>query len=126
MNVVIREQLTMGKSGAFVAIVDCSGDLDGIHILKVDALPDGWESEESRHRRALRVGAFSKKLPEIALSVNSETHYCMLIKLAGQSRIEWRPLVADHGLFRSAYIEFSKAAWTPDLFFSEISALPYK
>lgn len=115
-EVVIREPLTMGKSGAFVALVDCTGGLDGIHVMKVDILPTDWEGEEVRHKKAISEGAFSGKIPQIALNLASDKHYCMLIKLAGQSRISWRPLVADPGLFRSAYEEFSKIAWTPDLF----------
>ncbi|MDO8605459.1 MAG: hypothetical protein Q7R40_02880 [Phaeospirillum sp.] len=116
IKVEIRDPLTMGKSGAFVAIVDCSGNLDGIHVLKVDVLPINWVGEEARHEKAIAEGAFSGKIPQIALSVKSEHHYCMLIKLAGRSLIKWHPLIADHGLFRSAYAEFSKIAWTPNLF----------
>ncbi|MBB4120744.1 hypothetical protein [Martelella radicis] len=84
--------------------------------MKVDILPTDWDGEEVRHRKAISDGAFSGKIPQIALSLEADEHYCMLIKLAGQSRIKWRPLVADHWLFRSAYTEFSKISWTPDLF----------
>ncbi len=115
-GVTIREPLTMGKSGAFVAIVECTGALDGIHILKVDVLPTEWDGEGKRHRKAIADGAFSGKLPQLALSLEADSHYCMLIKLAGQSRIMWRPLVTDHKLFRSAYTEFSKVSWTPASF----------
>lgn len=115
-GVTICEPLTMGKSGAFVAIVECTGALDGIHILKVDVLPTEWDGEGKRHRKAIADGAFSGKLPQLALSLEADSHYCMLIKLAGQSRIMWRPLVTDHKLFRSAYTEFSKVSWTPASF----------
>ncbi|MBZ0164823.1 MAG: hypothetical protein K8H74_19190 [Notoacmeibacter sp.] len=115
-EVVIREQLTMGKSGAFVAIVDCTGELDGLHVMKVDGLPTDWDGERVRHEKAISEGAFSGKIPQIAASLEADKRYCMLIKLAGQSRISWRPLVADPGLFRSAYTKFSKIAWTPNLF----------
>jgi tetratricopeptide (TPR) repeat protein len=116
ITIEVREQLTMGKSGAFVAIVDCSGELDGIHVLKVDAIVDNRVGEEARHKEAINNGAFSGKIPKIILSLKAESNYCMLINLAGRSRIAWRPLIADHGLFRSAYAEFSKIAWTPKLF----------
>lgn len=115
-EITIRELLTMGKSGAFVAMVDCTGDLDGIHIMKVDVLPTDWDGEKVRHEKAISEGAFSGKIPQIALSLDVDGRYCMLIKLAGQSLIQWRPLVSEPGLFCSAYTEFSKAAWTPKLF----------
>ncbi|HLP68894.1 MAG TPA: hypothetical protein VK181_15370 [Rhizobium sp.] len=114
-EVIIRERLTMGKSGAFVAIVDCTGKLDGVHVMKVDDIPKDWEGEQARHRKAISDGAFSGKIPQIALSLEASHHYCMLIKLAGQSRIAWRPLVDDHTLFRSAYKRFSEISWTPEL-----------
>jgi hypothetical protein len=112
----IREILPTGKSGAFVALVDCLGAHDGIYVLKIDGLPIGWEDEEARHKRALEDGAFSGKLPTIVLSERTDSQYCLLIKIAGQSRIAWRPLVAALGLFRSAYSAFATIAWTPPLF----------
>ncbi|MBR1270612.1 hypothetical protein JQ629_24360 [Bradyrhizobium sp. AUGA SZCCT0222] len=38
------------------------------------------------------------------------------MKLAGGSRLTWRPLVASLRLFRSAYSRFATIAWTPHLF----------
>jgi hypothetical protein len=115
-TVEIREVLPMGKSSAFVALVDCSGAHDGVYVLKVDALPIGREDEETRHKQALRDGAFSGKLPAIVLSERTGNHYCLLMKIVGESRIAWRPLVAALGLFRSAYSKFATIAWTPPLF----------
>lgn len=114
--VAIREILPTGKSGAFVALVDCSGALDGVYVLKVDAVPIGREDEETRHKQALKDGAFSGKLPAIVLSERSGSHYCLLIKIAGESRLDWRPLVVALRLFRSAYSKFATIAWTPPLF----------
>jgi tetratricopeptide (TPR) repeat protein len=114
--VQIREVLPTGKSGAFVAVVDCSGAHDGVYVLKVDALPTSWDDEETRHKRALKEGAFSSSLPAIVLSDRTESHYCLLVKIAGHSRIASRPLVAALGLFRSAYSSFATIAWTPPLF----------
>ncbi len=115
-TVEVRETLTAGKSGAFVALVDCSGKHDGIFVLKVDALQANREDEEARHRRALAEHAFSDKLPAIILSDHTEKYYCLLIKIAGESRIAWRPLVNSLRLFRSAYTQFCKISWTPNLF----------
>jgi len=115
-TVEVREILPTGKSAAFVALVDCSGPHDGIYVLKVDAIPTGRESEEARHRQALKDGAFSGKLPAIVLSEQIDDHYCLLIKIAGESRITWRPLVNSLGLFQSAYARFAEIAWTPSLF----------
>ena len=114
-KVTIREQLKTGKSGAFVAIVDCVGDLDGIHVFKVDSLPTEWEGEKFLHEKAISENAFSGKIPEIAMDFEVDGHYCLLIKLVGQSRILWQPLVADSRLFCSAYKKFSEIAWTPSL-----------
>jgi hypothetical protein len=114
--VEVREILPTGKSGAFVAMVDCSGAHDGVYILKVDALPVGKDDEETRHKQALKEGAFSGKLPAIVLSERTSTHYCLLIKIAGESRIAWRPLVNSLRLFRSAYSKFGTISWTPNLF----------
>jgi hypothetical protein len=115
-EVELREILTGGKSGAFVALVDCLGAHDGVYILKVAEFPVGKADEEARHKQALQEGAFSGNLPAIILSERSSTHYCLLIKIAGQSRIAWRPLVAALRLFRSTYIRFGTLAWTPRLF----------
>ena len=115
-HIEIRELLPTGKSEAFVALVDCSGPHDGVYVLKIDALPTNWENEETRHKLALEDGAFSGKLPTIVLTQKTTTHYALLIKLAGDSRIALRPLVSSLGLFRSAYAEFSRIAWTPELF----------
>src|SRR5208337_4334041 len=112
----VREILSAGKSGAFVALVDSLGTHDGIYVLKVDTLPIGWEDEEARHKQALRDGAFSSRVPAIVLSERTDKHYCLLIKIAGQSRIAWRPLVAALKLFRSAYSKLATIAWTPPLF----------
>ena len=115
-EVELREALATGKSGAFVALVDCLGVHDGVYVLKVDAIPVGREDEETRHKQALSDRAFSGKLPSIVLSEKSNTHYCLLIKIAGESRIVWRPLVNSLRLFRSAYSSFGTIAWTPKLF----------
>ena len=78
--------------------------------------PSQPRREEARHKQALADGAFSGKLPAIILSERTDGHYCLLIKIAGQSRIAWRPLIAALGLFRSAYSTFATIAWTPTLF----------
>jgi hypothetical protein len=111
-----RETLPSGKSGAVVALVDCSGLHDGVYVLKIDALPVDRDDEETLHKLALRDGAFSGKLPAIVLSERTSAHYCLLIKIAGESRIAWRPLVSSLRLFRSAYSKFGTIAWTTDLF----------
>src|ERR1700733_10817243 len=112
----VREILTSGKSGAIVALVDCSGKHDGIYILKIGSLPKGWEDEETLHRRAIAEHAFSDRLPAIVLSERTTESYCLILKIAGESRITWRPLVGSLGLFRSAYAQFGQIAWTPALF----------
>lgn len=115
-TVEIREILTSGKSGAFVGLVDCVGKHDGVFILKIDNVPTGWEDEETRHRDAVSAGAFSGRVPSILLSERKDTQYCLVVKLAGESRLTWRPLVDSLKLFRSAYIRFAEIAWTPKLF----------
>jgi hypothetical protein len=115
-QIEVRETLPTGKSGAFVALVDCSGRHDGVYVLKTDVLPVDRDDEETLHKQALTDGAFSSKLPAIVLSERTDTHYCLIIKLAGDSHIAWRPLVSSLRLFRSAYSKFGTIAWTKDLF----------
>ncbi len=113
--VEIREILPTGKSSAFVALVDCVGVHDGVYVLKIDAVPADRPSEEARHRQALAEHAFSGKLPEIVLSERTDSYYCLLIRIAGKSRISWRPLIGALQLFRSAYTAFAKIAWDANL-----------
>lgn len=125
IKVEVREIFRSGKSGAFVGLVDCSGSRDGVYVLKVDLLPSGWEGEVTKHAKALDDGAFSKKIPSIILSEETATHYALLLKIAGESRITWRPLVNSLGLFSSAYTKLSKIAWDPRLFqFGDMVSAP--
>lgn len=116
LTVTICEALPSGKSGAFVARVDCSGDADGSFVLKVAARHDEWESEVQLHARALSLGAFSNQLPSIVATEESKSHFAVIFKLAGHSRLTTRPLVGALGLFEAGYREFGKIAWTPSLF----------
>ena len=86
-KVEIREVFTSGKSGAVVAMVDCSGEHDGVFVLKIGPVPQGWEAEESRHRRALSEGAFGGCVPELVLSESDGQRYALLLRLAGKSRL---------------------------------------
>src|ERR1700731_2397821 len=99
----VREELKGGKSGAYVALVDAEGKHDGIFVLKAGLVPKGYEDEESRHRAALRRGAFGGKIPQITASAKIGEYYVLLLELAGHTRIYWRPLVESIGLFASGY-----------------------
>lgn len=115
VRTTIRDELQGGHSGALVALVDCQGQYDGIFILKIGLIPSDHPDEEYRHRKALEIGAFAGKIPEIVDTIRSGHHYLLLQRLAGGSRIQWRPLVESIRLFSAAYGELGRALWTPSL-----------
>jgi hypothetical protein len=122
-SLTLREELRDGKSGAFVALVDCEGTLDGLFVLKIDKQPGDYADEKSRHQSAQSRGVFSGRIPALVEVVHLSEHYCMLFRLAGDSRLVWRPLLESPRLFGSAYEQLSAALWTPDLFhFSELKS----
>ncbi|MEW6041634.1 MAG: hypothetical protein AB1633_08945, partial [Elusimicrobiota bacterium] len=114
IDIVVREILTGGKSGAFVAIVDCRGNVDGIFVLKV-AFNTEYNTEDILITEASSLGAFSNKIANIVASTHTENAYCLLVQIAGGSRLTWRPLVIEPYLIKSAYKELCRALWTPDL-----------
>ena len=115
-STTLRQQFKSGKSGAFVALVDCEGAHDGVFILKVGRLPHDRDDEVVCHEAALRIGAFSGRMPAIVNSVKRDGRYVMLLRIAGRSRINWRPLVESPQLLQRAYSELARAVWTPSLF----------
>lgn len=114
-EIEIREVLTSGKSGAFVAKVDCSGKIDGVFILKIGTIAQGWPDEEQSHRDALRIGAFSGKVPKINFCVRSKTHYALVLGLAGDSIIQCKPLATGLNFFNSVYTALVDLIWNDSL-----------
>ncbi|SOB60517.1 conserved protein of unknown function [Pseudodesulfovibrio profundus] len=108
----IREFFWEGKSGAYVGLVDCDGDRNGLYVLKVDNIPHGYEGEEALHRQAQDEGAFGGNIPELVETYEFEDQYLLLMQLAGRSRIQWRPLVTSMTLFKSAYIKLGDILWS--------------
>jgi hypothetical protein len=98
-----RDTLVSGKSGAHVYVVDCEGKADGIFILKIAATPVRYQGELSRHSDAERARAFAGKLPEIIASSDIDGQTVLLMRIAGGSRILWRPLAQAASLFSAAY-----------------------
>ncbi|SHI93329.1 hypothetical protein SAMN02745216_00736 [Desulfatibacillum alkenivorans DSM 16219] len=115
-SLCVREHLTSGKSGAYVGIVDCEGDIDGLFVLKVGDISEQYDDEIALHEKAVSVGAFNKKIPEIVGSIRNENQYLLLLKIAGSSRIQWRPLVQSQKLFASAYQRLSTTLWNESFF----------
>src|SRR5713226_8914354 len=111
---LLRARFRSGKSGAFVGLVDCQGHHDGVFVLKVASRLEG-EQEEQKHVRALEVGAFREKIPKIIDSFQAGNSHALLLKIAGGSRIDWRPLVESSHLFGSGYAAAARALWSPDL-----------
>jgi hypothetical protein len=110
-EIEIREVLTSGKSGAFVAKVDCTGAFDGVFILKIGSIVEGWPDEEVSHGEALRIGAFSGKVPRIVFSVRSRKYYAIVLGLAGDSIIQCKPLVTGLNFFDAAYLALVDIIW---------------
>ncbi|MEG6550033.1 hypothetical protein V6C53_07340 [Desulfocurvibacter africanus] len=108
----LREFFLGGKSGAYVGLVDCKGERDGLYVLKVDNLPTGHDGEETLHRQAQKDGAFGGNIPELVEAYEFEGQYLLLMQLAGGSRIQWRPLVASLKLFKSAYNQLGSILWS--------------
>ena len=76
-RIEIREPLRTGKSGAVVAIVDCSGTHDGIYVLKVDTLPTGWEGESRvTNARLPRVPFLASFRPSFLVNGRPRTIVC--------------------------------------------------
>lgn len=109
---LLRTRLAAGKSGAFVALVDCEGENDGIFVLKVDTAKRGTK-ETLNHRRALSLGAFHGKIPELVATFEVADANLLLLKIAGGSRITWRPLAEALKLFASGYVAMIDALWDP-------------
>lgn len=80
---MICECLIMGKFGVFVVIVDCIGIFDGIYILKIDNIFNGWDGEEVWYQKVIFENVFLGKIFEIVLSLEVNSCYCMFIKLVG-------------------------------------------
>lgn len=116
-EIQIREVLTSGKSGAFVAKVDCTGDVDGVFILKVGLVVQGWPDEEQSHDEAFRTGAFSGKVPKIMFSIRSKANYALLLGLAGDSILKCKPLVTGLKFFDAAYTALVDIVWSKELIF---------
>lgn len=108
---MLREQLLSGKSGAFVGIVDVDGHTGGVFILKVGAIPQGWDDEVTRYESALAERAFSRRIPELVATVRDSSRYALLMKVAGGSRILWKPLLEATGLFGDAYRHLGDLLW---------------
>ena len=109
---LLRVRFRSGKSGAFVGLVDCRGHHDGVFVLKIDSKIKG-EREEKKHRRALEVEAFQGKIPNVVDSFEAGDSHALLLKIAGGSRIAWRPLVESLNLFASGYGATGRALWSP-------------
>jgi hypothetical protein len=112
---LLRARFRAGKSGAFVGLVDCQGHHDGVFVLKVDSKIRG-EREQQNHLRALELGAFQSKIPAIVDSFEVGDSHALLLKIAGGSRIAWRPLVESLRLFASGYGAAVRALWSPGHF----------
>ncbi|KYG06363.1 hypothetical protein BE21_35350 [Sorangium cellulosum] len=115
--ITIREPLLQGKSGAFVAIVDCKGQhRDGVYILKVTPVSTEYADEYARHAQAVDIGAFSKSVPPLVGHTQNGLYHLLLMGLAGGSRLEWRPLVDSLRLFGSAYANLVDVLWSSTQF----------
>jgi hypothetical protein len=109
---LLRTRFRSGKSGAFVGLVDCQGQHDGVFVLKVDSRARG-EREQENHLRALKLGVFQNKIPAVVDSFEVGDLHALLLKIAGGSRIAWRPLVESPNLFASGYEAAARALWSP-------------
>ena len=110
-----RVRFRSGRSGAFVGLVDCQGRYDGVFVLKIDTKLKG-ERELRNHLRAIEIGAFQGKIPSVVDSFDAGDQVALLLKLAGGSRITWRPLVESLNLFASGDIAAARALWSPQRF----------
>lgn len=116
VKITLREILTHGKSGAFVGLVDCEGRYDGVFVLKAATLPEKRRDEIARHEEAVGLQAFSGAIPPVVDSLKTDSHYLLLIELAGSTRISWRPLIETLKIFGSGYELLARKLWTPSLF----------
>ena len=114
-TIELRHEFLSGKSGAFVGLVDCTGELDGVYILKVDDFHSRYADEEILHNKAIEEGAFGGKIPKIVATERFENQYLLLIEVAGGSLINYHPLVESPELFKSAYAKLGSVLWTPSL-----------
>src|SRR5260370_34496350 len=112
---LLRARFRAGKSGAFVGLVDCQGQHDGVFVLKIDSKIKG-EREQENHIRALKLGVFQNRIPNVVDSFETGDSHALLLKIAGGSRISWRPLVESLNLFASGYGAVARALWSPGHF----------
>src|ERR1035441_4073083 len=112
---LLRARFRAGKSGAFVGLVDCPGSCPTLLALKIDSKIKG-EREQEHHLRALELGVFQNKIPNVVDSFETGDSHALLLKIAGGSRIAWRPLVESLNLFASGYGAVARALWSPGHF----------
>ncbi len=119
-ELTIRKKITTGKSGAFVALVDCKGKqkYDGLFYLKVVHKPSPkYATETELHERAIKMRAFSGKVPEIIYNKLTEKYSILLLQIAGGSWVNLRPFMQTINLYYNGYVELSNLLYVNDLTF---------
>jgi hypothetical protein len=109
IDIKIKNTLTDGQSGAYVACVDCTGtledgaEIDGQFILKIDEIDEKRRTEAKAYVAAEHLRHFPNILPEMKASFHHEGHFLLLVSAAGNSLMESRPLLENEEYFAECY-----------------------
>lgn len=110
IRLTVGEEL-VGKSGAYVAFVDCDGNSNGTFVIKVGYLSSSYANEDELHEEVMQSRVFREKVPRIVAKVRHDGVYVLLLEIGGSSRIKWKPLRNTLGLFGSGYVRLIELLW---------------
>lgn len=96
-----KKELTAGKSGASVILADCTGDVNGEFIIKIEK--SGDSNERERYDKALKDGAFNGKTPKIRFACEKDGYSILIMTIGGGSAVDCSPLIGATPQFRQAY-----------------------